>query len=106
MDSDDAAATLRSRLVAALRERLVAEDPDAAGDLRAGYRALAQDYRTFRLMDELPAHADGAHSAWRDLVPELSDAVSRRQLLELLEAAYLEAIETRPAAERGDQDGQ
>lgn len=74
--------------------------------MRAAFRALAEDYRTFRLMDELPAHADGAHSAWRELVPELSEAVSRRQLLTLLEAAYREAIAPSSAAPGGGQDGQ
>lgn len=106
MTTDDAAASLRSRLVDALRQRLHEAGPDAIDALRAEFRALAQDYRTFRLMDELPEHADGAHSAWRELVPDLPESVSRRQLLEVLEAAYLEALGPSPGAEPGTQDGQ
>ncbi len=106
MTQDDAAASLRSRLVASLRQRIDEAAPDAAQSLRAEYRALAEDYRTFRLMDELPAHADGAHSAWRELVPELSEAVSRRRLLEVLERAYLEALAPSPVPDRDPQAGQ
>ena len=106
MTTDDAAASLRSRLVDSLRQRLYESAPDEADALRAEFRALAQDYRTFRLMDELPAHADGAHSAWRDVVPELTESVSRRKLLEVLEAAYLEALADAPSAGGGPQAGQ
>ena len=102
----DAAAALRARLVEALRRRLAEAAPGQADALRTEFGVLAQDYRTFRLMDELPAHADGAHSAWRELVPELTDAVSRRQLLELLEAAYREALEAGPGPGAGPQEGQ
>lgn len=106
MTTDDAAASLRSRLVASLRQRLDDAAPDEVDALRAEFRALAQDYRTFRLMDELPAHADGAHSAWRELVPDLAESVSRRQLLEILERAYREALSSAPSAGRDPQDGQ
>lgn len=106
MGRDDAAQVLRSQLVDALRQRINEAAPESADELRAEFRVLAQDYRTFRLMDEVPAHADGAHSAWRELLPELTDAVSRRQLLALLEAAYLEAVAPLPGAGDGGQAGQ
>lgn len=107
MTSDGAAASLRSRLVASLRQRLRDAPATEADALRTAFRALAEDYRTFRLMDELPAHADGAHSAWRELVPEYPEALSRRQLLELLETAYREAIAAPPEAGAAEpQDGQ
>ena len=96
-------ASLRERLVRELGERLAAADPGDAAAMRQQYRVLSEDYRTLALMDELPAHADGAHAAWRELVPDAPEAVSRQQLLGVLSDAYRLAL---PAPGRGaDPDG-
>ena len=91
MSSRDAAATLQAELTRKLRQHIDDTDPARADAVRRDFVVLSEDYRTLQLMDELPEHADGAYSAWRQLAPGLTDAVSRQQLLGVLTAAYAQA---------------
>lgn len=86
----EAASSLEAELTRKLRQRVDAAGADRA-QIRATYQALAEDYRTLTLMDELPEHADGAYAAWQQLTPGLADAASRQQLLAVLAAAYSDA---------------
>ena len=91
MSDRGAAATLQADLTKKLRQHIAAAEASRADALRRDFAVLAEDYRTLQLMDELPGHADGAYSAWRQLAPELTDAVSRQQLLGILAEAYAQA---------------
>ncbi|MEO0344648.1 MAG: hypothetical protein AAF229_00200 [Pseudomonadota bacterium] len=91
MSERNAAATLQAALTEKLRQHINDADASRAETLRRDFVVLAEDYRTLQLMDELPGHADGAYSAWRQLAPELTDAVSRQQLLDILAEAYAQA---------------
>ncbi|MEL6949558.1 MAG: hypothetical protein AAGM16_05455 [Pseudomonadota bacterium] len=91
MSDRGAAATLQAELTKKLRQHIDDAEALRADALRRDFAVLAEDYRTLQLMDELPGHADGAYSAWRQLAPELTDAVSRQQLLGILAEAYAQA---------------
>lgn len=91
MSDRDAAATLQAELTKKLRQHIDESDASHADAVRRDFVVLAEDYRTLQLMDDLPEHADGAYSAWRQLAPELTDAVSRQQLLGILAEAYAQA---------------
>lgn len=90
MPAGDAEAALQAELTRKLRQRVDEAGADGA-QLRATYQALAEDYRTLALMDELPEHADGAYAAWQQLTPGLAEAASRQQLLAVLAASYSDA---------------
>ncbi|MEO0616657.1 MAG: hypothetical protein AAFY69_11055 [Pseudomonadota bacterium] len=91
MSDRGAAGTLQAELTKKLRQHIDGADAASADALRRDFAVLADDYRTLQLMDELPEHADAAYSAWRQLAPELTDAVSRQQLLGILAEAYAQA---------------
>ncbi len=92
--SREASRALRTELVARLRAAAqpTSDDTDPA-QRRRHYAVMSEDYRTLALMDELPDHAEGAHAAWRQLVPDAPDMLARGELLTLLADAYAEAAE-------------
>ncbi|MEL6199031.1 MAG: hypothetical protein AAFR09_02370 [Pseudomonadota bacterium] len=97
MGDRSAAATLQAELTEKLRQHIDDTDPSRADTVRRDFVVLAEDYRTLQLMDELPGHAEGAYSAWRQLAPDITDAVSRQQLLGVLAESYAQAGRPRGA---------
>ena len=90
MPGNPAIDEVRAAIVRGLREELGAAGDADAALLRRDYQRRAEDYRTLALMQELPAHADGALAALRAAYI-VADGVSEDVLLRLLAGCYAEA---------------
>lgn len=81
---------LHDKLLAEVRRALEDCPRGERAAMRASFAAKSEDYRTLSLMHEMPAHANAAADAWREIAPT-DDVPCDQRLLLLLADVYAHA---------------